>query len=87
MTEKMSCPFCQTQVEYAVESSPEWYRDPALPVYRIDCYDRCRQYWLEAISDPHPQIDPASSVFLIHSMTNNARLYPSQHDTLVTTAS
>ena len=64
MAEKMSCPFCQTQVEYAVENSPEWYRDPSLPVYRIDCHDKCRQYWLEAISDPHPQIDPAICAFL-----------------------
>ena len=64
MAGKMSCPFCGTQVEYAVENSPEWYRDPSLPVYRIDCHDKCRQYWLEAISDPHPQIDPAILAFL-----------------------
>ena len=64
MGEKMACPFCQTQVEYAIENSPDWYRDPSLPVYRIDCHDKCRQYWLEAISDPHPQIDPAIVGFL-----------------------
>ena len=28
MVEKMPCPFCQTQVEYAIENSPDWYRDP-----------------------------------------------------------
>ena len=64
MAEKMSCPFCQTQVEYAIENSPDWYRDPSLPVYRIDCHEKCRRYWLEAISDPHPQIDPAILTFL-----------------------
>ena len=64
MAEKMSCPFCGTQVEYVIENSPEWYRDPSLPVYRIECHDKCRQYWLEAISDPHPQIDPAIVAFL-----------------------
>jgi Ser/Thr protein kinase RdoA (MazF antagonist) len=64
MAEKMSCPFCQTPVEYAIENSPEWYRDPSLPVYRIDCHDKCRRYWLEAISDPHPQIDPTILAFL-----------------------
>ena len=64
MAEKMPCPFCQTQVEYAIENSPEWYRDPSLPVYRIDCHDKLRQYWLEAISDPQPQIDPAILDFL-----------------------
>ena len=64
MAEKTSCPFCGTQVEYAIENSPEWYRDPSLPVYRIDCHEKCRQYWLEAISDPHPQIDPAILAFL-----------------------
>ncbi|RKU12902.1 hypothetical protein C6503_16640 [Candidatus Poribacteria bacterium] len=64
MAEKMSCPFCGTQVEYAIENSPDWYRDPSLPVYRINCHDECRQYWLEAISDPHPQIDPAILAFL-----------------------
>ena len=64
MAEKMPCPFCGTQVEYAIENSPDWYRDPSLPVYRIDCHDKCRQYWLEAISDPHRQIDPAILTFL-----------------------
>ncbi|MCY3724775.1 MAG: phosphotransferase [Candidatus Poribacteria bacterium] len=64
MAEKMSCPFCGTPVEVAVESSPEWYRDPSLPVYRIDCHDNCRRYWLEAISDLHPQIDPTILTFL-----------------------
>ena len=64
MAEKMSCPFCQTQVEYAIENSPDWYRDPSLPVYRIDCHDKCRQYWLEAFSDPHPHIDPSILAFL-----------------------
>ena len=60
----MSCPFCGTQVEYAIENSPDWYRDPSLPVYRIDCHDRCKQYWLEAISDHPPQIDPDILAFL-----------------------
>lgn len=64
MAERMSCPFCDTPVEYAIEDSPEWYRDPSLPVYRIDCHDKCRRYWLEAISDPHPQIDPTILAFL-----------------------
>ena len=64
MAEKMSCPFCQTEVGYIIENSPDWYRDPSLPVYRIDCHEKCRQYWLEAISDPHPQIDPAIVAFL-----------------------
>ena len=64
MAEKMSCPFCGTHVEYAIENSPDWYRDPSLPVYRIDCHDKCRQYWLEAISDPYPQIDPSILAFL-----------------------
>ena len=64
MTEKMSCPFCGTHVEYAIENSPDWYRDPSLPVYRIDCHDRCRQYWLEAISGHPPQIDPDILAFL-----------------------
>lgn len=77
MAEKMSCPFCRTQVEYAVENSPEWYRDPSLPVYRIDCHDKCRRYWLEAISDPHPQIDPAIVVFL-DSLNNEQRTFVSE---------
>ena len=64
MAEKMSCPFCGTHVEYAIENSPDWYRDPSLPVYRIDCHDRCRGYWLEAVSDPSPQIDPSILTFL-----------------------
>ena len=64
MTEKMSCPFCGTHVEYAIENSPDWYRDTSLPVYRIDCHERCRQYWLEAVSDPDPQIDPDILAFL-----------------------
>ena len=77
MTAKMSCPFCGTQVEYAVENSPDWYRDPSLPVYRIDCHDKCRQYWLEAISDPHPQIDPAIVAFL-YSLNNEKRMFISE---------
>ncbi|MYG07966.1 phosphotransferase [Candidatus Poribacteria bacterium] len=77
MTAKMSCPFCGTQVEYAVENSPDWYRDPSLPVYRIDCHDKCRQYWLEAISDPHPQIDPAIVAFL-DSLNNEKRMFISE---------
>ena len=60
----MPCPFCGTQVEYAIENSFDWYRDPSVPVYRIDCYDRCRQYWLEAISGHPPQIDPDILAFL-----------------------
>ncbi len=77
MAEKMSCPFCGTQVEYAIENSPDWYRDPSLPVYRIDCHDKCRQYWLEAISDPHPQIDPAILAFL-DSLDGEQRLFISE---------
>ena len=77
MAEKMSCPFCQTQVEYAVENSPEWYRDPSLPVYRIDCHDKCRQYWLEAMSDPHPQIDPSILGFL-NSLDDEQRTFISE---------
>ena len=64
MAEKMLCPFCGTHVEYAIENSPDWYRDPSLPVYRIDCHDKCRQYWLEAISGHPPQIDPNILAFL-----------------------
>ncbi len=77
MTRKMSCPFCQTQVEYAIENSPDWYRDPSLPVYRIDCHDKCRQYWLEAISDPHPQIDPTILAFL-DSLDDEQRTFISE---------
>ena len=77
MAEKMSCPFCRTQVEYAIENSPDWYRDPSLPVYRIDCHDKCRQYWLEAISDPHPQIDPAIVAFL-DSLNDEQRTFVSE---------
>ena len=77
MAEKMSCPFCQTQVEYAIENSPDWYRDPSLPVYRIDCRDKCRQHWLEAISDPHPQIDPAILAFL-NSLNDEQRTFISE---------
>ena len=77
MAEKMSCPFCGTQVEYAIENSPDWYRDPSLPVYRIDCHDKCRQYWLEAISYPHPQIDPAILAFL-DSLDGEQRMFISE---------
>ena len=77
MAEKMSCPFCGTQVEYAIENSPDWYRDPSLPVYRIDCLDKCRQYWLEAISDRHPQIDPAILGFL-DSLDDEHRMFISE---------
>ena len=77
MAEKMACPFCQTQVEYAIENSPDWYRDPSLPVYRIDCRDKCRQHWLEAISDPHPQIDPAILAFL-NSLNGEQRTFISE---------
>ncbi len=77
MAKKMPCPFCGTQVEYAIENSPDWYRDPSLPVYRIDCHDKCRQYWLEAISDPHPQIDPAILAFL-DPLNNEQRTYISE---------
>ena len=75
MVEKMSCPFCGTQVEYAIENSPDWYRDPSLPVYRMDCHDKCRQYWLEAISDP--QIDPAIVAFL-DSLNDEQRTFISE---------
>ena len=64
MVQTMACPFCGTQVEYAIENSPDWYRDPSLPVYRIDCHDKCRPYWLEAISGEHPHIDPDTVSFL-----------------------
>ena len=77
MTREMSCPFCQTQVEYAIENSPDWYRDPSLPVYRIDCHEKCRQYWLEAISDPHPQIDPNILAFL-DSLDDEQRTFISE---------
>ena len=77
MGKKMPCPFCGTQVEYAIENSPDWYRDPSLPVYRINCHDKCRQYWLEAISDPHPQIDPAIVAFL-DSLNGEQRTFVSE---------
>lgn len=77
MPEKISCPFCGTHVEVAIENSPEWYRDPSLPVCRIDCQDKCRQYWLEAISDPHPQIDPAIRAFL-DSLDDEQRTFISE---------
>ena len=77
MAEKMSCPFCGTQVEYAIENSPDWYRDPSLPVYRIDCHDKCRQYWLEGISDPYPQIDPSILAFL-NSLDGEQRTFISE---------
>ena len=77
MRKKMPCPFCQTQVEYAIENSPDWYRDPSLPVYRIDCHNKCRQYWLEAISEPHPQIDPAIVAFL-DSLNDEQRTFVSE---------
>ena len=77
MAAKMACPFCSIQVEYAIENSPDWYRDPSLPVYRIDCHDKCRQYWLEAISDPHPQIDPAIVAFL-DSLNDEQRMFISE---------
>ena len=77
MAEKMPCPFCGTQVEYAIENSPEWYRDPSLPVYRIDCHEKCRQYWLEAISAPHSQIDPPILAFL-DSLNDEQRTFVSE---------
>ncbi len=77
MGKKMPCPFCGIQVEYAIENSPDWYRDPSLPVYRIDCHDKCRQYWLEAIPDPHPQIDPTILAFL-DPLNNEQRTYISE---------
>lgn len=77
MAEKMPCPFCQIQVEYAIENSPGWYRDPSLPVHRIDCHDNCRRYWLEAVSDPHPQIDPSILSFL-DSLDDEQRTFISE---------
>ena len=77
MAKRMSCPFCGTHVEYAIEDSPEWYRDPSLPVYRIDCHDKCRRYWLEAVSDPYPQIDPSILGFL-YSRNDEQRTFISQ---------
>ena len=64
MIETIPCPICGAQVEYAIENSSDWYRDPSVPVYRIDCYDRCRQYWLEATSGHPPQINPDILAFL-----------------------
>ena len=77
MVEKMPCPFCGTQVEYAIENSPDWYRDPSLPVYRIDCHDKCRQYWLEAIFNPDPCIDPNILAFL-DSLNDEQRTFISE---------
>ena len=77
MVEKMSCPFCGTQVEYAIEKSPDWYRDPSLPVYRIDCHDKCRQYWLEAIANRHTHIDPNILTFL-DSLNDEQRTFISE---------
>ena len=77
MVETMPCPICGTQVEYAIENSPEWYRDPSLPVYRIDCHDKCRRYWLAAISDPRPQIDPAILSFL-DGLNDKQRMFISE---------
>ena len=77
MAEKMPCPFCQTEIEYVVENSPDWYRDPSLPVYRIDCHDKCRRYWLEAISDPDPHIDPSILDFL-DSLNDEQRTFISE---------
>ena len=77
MLKTMPCPFCGTQVRYTIENSPDWYRDPSLPVYRIDCYDKCRQYWLEAISDPDPHIDPAILNFL-DSLDDEQRTFISE---------
>ena len=77
MVETMPCPICGTQVEYAIESSPEWYRDPSLPVYRIDCHEKCRRYWLAAISDPRPQIDPAILSFL-DGLNDKQRMFISE---------
>ena len=77
MTAKMPCPFCGTQVGYTVEGSPDWYRDPSLPVYRIACYDTCRQYWLEAVSDPTARIDPDISAFL-ETLTPEQRMFISE---------
>ena len=77
MAEKMSCPFCGSQVEHAIENSPEWYRDPSLPVYRINCHEKCRQYWLEAISDPHPQVDSAI-LALLGSLDDEQRMFISE---------
>ena len=77
MIETIPCPICGAQVEYAIENSPEWYRDTSLPVYRIDCYDKCRRYWLEGISDPHPHIDPSITVFL-DSLNDEQRTFISE---------
>ena len=77
MAVKMPCPFCGTQVECAIENSPEWYRDPSQPVYRINCHDKCRQYWLEAISDPHPQIEPSILAYL-NSLDGEQRTFISE---------
>ena len=77
MSETISCPICGTQVEYAIEDSPEWYRDPSLPVYRIDCHDKCRRYWLEAISGAPPQID-SSILALLDSLNNEQRTFISE---------
>lgn len=77
MLKTMPCPICGTQVEYAIENSPEWYRDPSLPVYRIDCHDKCRRYWLAAISDPRPQIDPAI-LSILDGLNDEQRMFISE---------
>ncbi len=77
MIKKISCPICGTQVEYTIENSPKWYRDPSLPVYRIDCYNKCRRYWLEAISDPYPYVDPSILTFL-DSLDDEQRVFISE---------
>ena len=77
MAETIPCPICGTQVEYAIENSPDWYRDPSLPVYRIDCHNKCRQYWLEAISGGCPHIDPSILAFL-NSLDDEQRMFISE---------
>ena len=77
MAETIPCPICGTQVEYAIENSPGWYRDPSLPVYRIDCHNKCRKYWLEAISGRHPHIDPSILAFL-DSLNDEQRMFISE---------
>ena len=77
MAERIPCPICRTQVEYAIENSPEWYRDPSLPVYRIDCHNKCRRYWFEAISGSPAHIDPDILTFL-DSVNDEQRTFISE---------
>ena len=79
MAEKNVVPiFARPKLNTLSKIHRDWYRDPSLnPVYRIDCHEKCRQYWLEAISEPHPQIDPAIVAFL-DSLNGEQRTFVSE---------